>query len=151
MQIARIGKVGTSLMSWHAFYFHETHINLWCPGNDAPWRVQCPLYLNTLIRIWQMRIHKPPDRLGRPPNCRWILGQPPDPPPKLFYFSNIIQTAFWHVSSGVSRFITLCLHHNSSENLNCGSVAVFVSKNFSPSGPKSLPTLTHTHFWRYQN
>ena len=27
-----------------------------------------------------MRKYKPPERLGRPPNCRWIYGVPPDPP-----------------------------------------------------------------------
>ena len=27
-----------------------------------------------------MRIHRPPDRFGLPPNYRWIHGQPPDPP-----------------------------------------------------------------------
>jgi hypothetical protein len=28
-----------------------------------------------------MRQHKPPDRIGRPPKFRWLLGDPPDPPP----------------------------------------------------------------------
>ena len=27
-----------------------------------------------------MRIHRPPDRFGLPPNYRWIHGLPPDPP-----------------------------------------------------------------------
>ena len=27
-----------------------------------------------------MRKYKPPERHGRPPNCRWIYGVPPDPP-----------------------------------------------------------------------
>jgi hypothetical protein len=27
-----------------------------------------------------MRQHKPPDRIGRPPKFRWLLGDPPDPP-----------------------------------------------------------------------
>ena len=26
-----------------------------------------------------MRKYKPPERLGGPPNCRWIYGVPPDP------------------------------------------------------------------------
>jgi hypothetical protein len=25
-----------------------------------------------------MRLHRPPDRFGLPPNYRWIHGQPPD-------------------------------------------------------------------------
>ena len=29
-----------------------------------------------------MQIDRPPDRLGRPPNCRWITRRPPDPPPR---------------------------------------------------------------------
>ena len=29
-----------------------------------------------------MRIDRPPDQLGRPPNCRWITRRPPDPPPR---------------------------------------------------------------------
>ena len=28
-----------------------------------------------------MRQHKPPDRIGRPPKFRCLLGDPPDPPP----------------------------------------------------------------------
>ena len=31
-----------------------------------------------------MRINRPPDRFGLPPNYRWIHGQPPDPPPDIF-------------------------------------------------------------------
>jgi hypothetical protein len=31
-----------------------------------------------------MRIDRPPDRFGLPPNYRWIHGQPPDPPPDIF-------------------------------------------------------------------
>ena len=34
-----------------------------------------------------MRIHRPPDRSGLPPNYRWIHGQPPDPPPDIFFGS----------------------------------------------------------------
>ena len=37
-----------------------------------------------------MRLDRPPDRFGRPPNCRWIMCRPPDPPPK---------KVFDHVSS----------------------------------------------------
>ena len=28
-----------------------------------------------------MRQHKPQGRIGRPPKYRWLLGDPPDPPP----------------------------------------------------------------------
>ena len=35
-----------------------------------------------------MRKYKPPERLGRPPNCRWISGHPPDPP-DLWYSSSL--------------------------------------------------------------
>ena len=28
-----------------------------------------------------MRQHKPPDRIGRPPKFRWLLGDASDPPP----------------------------------------------------------------------
>ena len=39
-----------------------------------------------------MRIDRPPDRLGRPPNYRWIMRDPPDPPPKKVFDRIVFQS-----------------------------------------------------------
>ena len=54
-----------------------------------------------------MQLHRPPDRLGRPPNCRWIMLRPPDPPPKRAFgnpsfpkFSNDLRAYDCSLSTG---------------------------------------------------
>ena len=52
-----------------------------------------------------MRIHRPPDRFGLPPNYRWIHGQPPDPPPDIPLGSNKVtpKESFGGYLSGYSN------------------------------------------------
>ena len=58
-----------------------------------------------------MRIDRPPDRLGRPPNYRWIMRRPPDPPPKKVFdrvsFSNASNDLSIYARSQSSRSIVI--------------------------------------------
>ena len=63
-----------------------------------------------------MRIHRPPDRFGLPPNYRWIHGQPPDPPPD--------------ISLGSTKLISKACY------------GAYLSGHFSISYPKITPGYT---------
>ena len=58
-----------------------------------------------------MQLHRQPDRLGRPPNCRWIIRRPPDPPPKEVFdrasFSNVSNDFRLYGRSQSSRSIVI--------------------------------------------
>ena len=73
----------TSRMNWVVYFSRVIPINLSWPGKGAPLLRLFRLLPSTPDYFWRytMKRLKPPDRHGQPPDCRWIFGQPPDPPP----------------------------------------------------------------------
>ena len=52
-----------------------------------------------------MRKYKPPNRLGRPPNCRWFSGYPPEPP-DLWYLTTFTDSSSSPNNFGRNNFYT---------------------------------------------
>ena len=81
-----------------------------------------------------MRKYKPPERLGRPPNCRWIYGVPSDPPD------------LWHSSSlENNRSFT----NNPEVGLSNENYTVIRNCVSFPCREMTLPTdtfISNTHF-----
>ena len=77
-----------------------------------------------------------PDRLGRPPHCRRIFGQPPDPPPRI--------PIYGHPVSGLcllNRFQTRMVFKKSNYHPRYSGKC---TKPFAPLRGDSDPVDNHT-------
>ena len=132
----------------HTSYFSNELSRLLFPRNPHQLilaRQRCSLtspvpvitqYTWLFLKIHYMYTLKPPDRLGRPPDCRWIFGQPPDPPPGI--------PAYGHPVSGLCQLNKSPTKMVPRKSKNLFRYSAIFTKQLAPLRSDQDPIDNHT-------
>ena len=83
-----------------------------------------------------MKRLKPPDRHGQPPDCRWITGQPPDPPAGIPTYGHPV-SGLYLLNKSPTRMV-------SRKSKNFFRYSAIYTKQFAPLRSDLDPIDNHT-------